>query len=613
MSEFDSDGSGAVNESDQNFDLLRVWKDLNSDGVVQTGELYALKDAGVLSVNLNYVDSSFVDAVGNEHRQIGSYTSTSGEVHAVEDVWFAVNKAKTIDVSAIAISSHVSSLPEINGIGNVHSLQQTIMRDESGELEGLIVSFLEESDPAEREKLLLNIIYKWAGVEDVDPLSRAATKIYGNVIGDARKLAALETFLGEDYLGTWCWGEKDPNPHGPAAAILLQLFDNFSQVIYDKLMFQTHLLPYVSLIQYGVGADGGRWDVSALVARLEGEFLFDPDSTRSLIVELGRSFKSNELIGNDIISAFHASAPTVVEGMQSAVLGFGVSTISPTFGNDLLNGTAEGDYLFGLGGQDRIYGGGGDDLLNGGTGNDYLAGGDGADTYEFDRGDGRDTIFNADQNGSDTKLDKLFFGAGITEADIVARRNYYDLILEIKGTSDSVTIQSYFDEDTVANHGYAVDQIVFTDGSFWSIDKVKEIVQRTTDGDDAIWGDAGVNTLNGGAGNDSLHGMAGDDILAGGEGDDALYGETGDDLLEGGAGTDYLSGGSGSDTYLFKLGDGQDVIDDVGLSSDINVLRFGVGILASDIKVGMYQFDLVISHNNLGDPFTPSEFRILLA
>jgi hypothetical protein len=33
------------------------------------------------------------------------------------------------------------------------------------------------------------LIYTWAGVVDIDPTSRADTKIYGNVIGDARKLA----------------------------------------------------------------------------------------------------------------------------------------------------------------------------------------------------------------------------------------------------------------------------------------------------------------------------------------------------------------------------------------------------------------------------------------
>ncbi|VVM24693.1 hypothetical protein BSPWISOXPB_6518 [uncultured Gammaproteobacteria bacterium] len=28
--------------------------------------------------------------------------------------------------------------------------------------------------------------------------------MYGNVIGDARKLKALEELMGQEWLGTWC-------------------------------------------------------------------------------------------------------------------------------------------------------------------------------------------------------------------------------------------------------------------------------------------------------------------------------------------------------------------------------------------------------------------------
>ena len=42
--------------------------------------------------------------------------------------------------------------------------------------------------------------------------------------------------------------------------------------------------------------------------------------------------------------------------------------------------------------RDVLDGGRGNDLVEGGTGNDELAGGGGTDTFEFDAGDGRDTI-----------------------------------------------------------------------------------------------------------------------------------------------------------------------------------------------------------------------------
>ena len=97
--------------------------------------------------------------------------------------------------------------------------------DTTGELKGLVEQYVATTNRTERDGILTDLIYTWAGVIDVDPESRATSMIYGNAIGDARKLETLEEFLGEEYLGTWCWGERDPNPHGHAAPILLDAFE----------------------------------------------------------------------------------------------------------------------------------------------------------------------------------------------------------------------------------------------------------------------------------------------------------------------------------------------------------------------------------------------------
>jgi Ca2+-binding RTX toxin-like protein len=91
------------------------------------------------------------------------------------------------------------------------------------------------------------------------------------------------------------------------------------------------------------------------------------------------------------------------------------------------------------------------------------------------------------------------------------------------------------------------------------------------DGDDVL--DAGTvdpnalggdgNYLVGGAGNDILRGREGSDWLEGGDGVDVLTGGAGDDVLAGGATDgDSLKGGAGGDYYLFRLGDGKDVVED---------------------------------------------------
>lgn len=69
-------------------------------------------------------------------------------------------------------------------------------------------------------------------------------------------------------------------------------------------------------------------------------------------------------------------------------------------GNDQLLGNRGADELDGGGGRDVLVAGSGDDVLAGGGGDDRLEGGAGRDTYLFDAGDGRDTIDDADGQGS---------------------------------------------------------------------------------------------------------------------------------------------------------------------------------------------------------------------
>ena len=59
-----------------------------------------------------------------------------------------------------------------------------------------------------------------------------------------------------------------------------------------------------------------------------------------------------------------------------------------------------------------------------------------------------------------------------------------------------------------------------------------------------------------------LTGSARNDILIGEGGADTLKGLAGDDVLIGGIGTDFLNGGAGNDTYVYKAGDGFDIITD---------------------------------------------------
>lgn len=109
-----------------------------------------------------------------------------------------------------------------------------------------------------------------------------------------------------------------------------------------------------------------------------------------------------------------------------------------------------------------------------------------------------------------------------------------------------------------------------------------------------INGTSGADTLSGFSGNDELNGLAGNDILNGNGGNDTLNGGNGNDTLTGGTGGDLLQGGADNDTYVYNVGDGDDVI--VDLSGSADKIQFGAGITISDLSFArMLNNDMVIT------------------
>ncbi|MGD8912634.1 MAG: calcium-binding protein, partial [Candidatus Thiodiazotropha sp.] len=279
-------------------------------------------------------------------------------------------------------------------------------------------------------------------------------------------------------------------------------------------------------------------------------------------------------------------------------------------GNDMLRGNDGDDTLQGGVGNDTLYGGANDDTLIGDVGDDRLYGGDGSDTYYFERGFGQDTIDNGTYSSDaiTSRTDAIEFGADISAADIVARRTSTSLYLYLSGSNDRIQVNSYFSTD--ASTKYAVDEIRFADGTVWTIDTVKTLVQQSTGhndtlyaytsgdtlygagGNDTFYGASGSDQLWGEAGNDRLWGNAGDDQLLGGVGDDTLIGGANNDTLTGGAGDDTQYGGAGSDTYYFDRGFGRDTINNYSyggysdsVSDRTDIIEFGAEIDPSEIWV----------------------------
>lgn len=73
----DSNHDNIIDRRDELFNRLQVWNDFNQDAKVQEGELQSLKDAGITSIDLNYVSTN-IEINGNlltEEKKTSSHLS----------------------------------------------------------------------------------------------------------------------------------------------------------------------------------------------------------------------------------------------------------------------------------------------------------------------------------------------------------------------------------------------------------------------------------------------------------------------------------------------------------------------------------------------------------
>lgn len=208
--------------------------------------------------------------------------------------------------------------------------------------------------------------------------------------------------------------------------------------------------------------------------------------------------------------------------------------ISGTTGADSLGGYADAENFFG-------------DL-----GDDHLGGGAGADVFLYRSGDGADRISEDSNVGADV----LKF-ADLNAEDVELSRNGSDLYIKDLSTGQAIKVDYHFFTGTASN-GYGIETLRFANGAEWDREDIAANAWfRGTSGADGIAGSGSIDTLFGGAG------------------DDGLY------------------GGAEADTYIYRSGDGADLIsDDSGVGADVLHL---VDLDASDVLVARSGSNLLIT------------------
>lgn len=263
-----------------------------------------------------------------------------------------------------------------------------------------------------------------------------------------------------------------------------------------------------------------------------------------------------------------------------------------------LEGPAKGDTLVNI---EDIWGSSKDDTFIASKGRDNINGSGGSDTVSYELSKHGVNVnlptqddalqYDADVDDNPDTDDPMFLDAGFW-FDHGGSGDYVRLVVEPRGNDE--TNKSYAKDDDL----HYIENIT---GS-------RENDRITGDGvPNVLKGGAGNDVLNGGGENDRLHGGAGNDTLGAREadgsdpaieeaGDDHLYGDAGNDTLRGGAGNDRLyggpgdndlHGGEGSDTFIFKPGNGSDLIIDFTANTDGTADTDGAGD-----KIDLSAFDI---------------------
>ncbi|MCX4274921.1 MAG: DUF2974 domain-containing protein, partial [Candidatus Gastranaerophilales bacterium] len=559
LAEFDTNNDGKITLADLKFSDLKL---LKSDNTTIT-----LEEAGIKEISLSYTTVNKTDANGNRQIKEAKFITNDDVEHIYGEFMLNQNIYQSVSAEIIPVSDEVAALPDVAGSGLVHSLHQAIMRDVSGEILAALKAFLNEENIDTKHSLCEQLIYKWAGTENVSTTGRGT-------LYDGRKLATIETFAGTYLQGT----PKTPVRTQAAADILEEGFDNFFGFVYSSLAIQTHMSELFSNLSYKLDKND-KWKVN-----LDGTFpvieKYMREAEERAWKELEETLENTETEGGqtedtsepeievdytyvyDKISDFvyvlkyfnYLKAFDWQKYVTEYNVRFGnnvgyaflkyLADYPGTKGNDSIHGDSrnniiygdEGnDTLYGYYGHDTLYGGDGNDSLRGAWGNDVLYAGRGNDTLDGYQDDDTYIINPAEINGTSyTKIeeskgnDTVIF-QGVNSDEITAQSNNQGTIYILFTNYPDNKIEIPYQNDTAKR----IETFIFEDVAL-TFDEFKNkylLIHQCGSGNDSITMPVFANEIHGNKGNDSIHGDSRNNILYGDEGNDTLYGYYGHDTL----------------------------------------------------------------------------------
>lgn len=276
LADLDDNGDGKIDAADKAFSSLRVWRDLNQDGISQEGELLTLEQAKVQSLSTQFSNTNRSLGDGNTLAQEGSYTTTDGQTRQMGDLLLANDPLFSRFNDHVELTAEQLQNPNLSGIGRLRDLREAAAL--SPALDAVLRQYAAAETKEQQTALLAQLAAEWGKTDarygSYTPTLTAATEQSGtasqgvpltpsqlqalrngkvNISPELQaefdalqdKIRLLDAFTGEDSR-TLSYGtlEQVKEIIGVANTTYAQL----EHSIYQGLLFQTCLKPYLNAV-----------------------------------------------------------------------------------------------------------------------------------------------------------------------------------------------------------------------------------------------------------------------------------------------------------------------------------------------------------------------------
>ncbi|WP_225981512.1 calcium-binding protein [Paracidovorax avenae] len=566
----DGNGDGVIDAADTAYGQLRIWKDVNQDGISQVGELHTLSDLGIARLNVKGQRSSIDLGNGNTQPWSGSFTrmdgsqGMSGVAEVSGSLLLASNNFYREFPDDPVPTAAAQALPQMGGAGWARDLREAMSlgNDKSQALQEKVQAFAAGTTRDAQMAAVDGLITEWARSSGKLVETLRFHSLYFDAATHQWDIATPDTPIDPRHL---------PGTEGTLSVDM----PDVGTLWTDPATGQQRPLT--------------EEDRTALYKKLNALEVFN--GTRFVTFDRNVRPDSSEGSGGTPVGGSSGSGNGGGGSGAEADLTYRVSARLSTTQLELLAQSYE--QL-----RESVYAA----LVTQTRLRPYL---DSVELVVDEKG----VRFDTSALSSMLEAKK---GASERDAiiDLVELNRYQGKVLDAVGFDVAKSLSDWV---------YALPEGSALRAEIQAFHVYLAGVAQGTSSDDIYLGDetanvfaggAGDDLMRGGAGNDQLYGGQGNDTLRGGEGDDQLRGDEGDDVLEGGAGNDYLHGGFGNNTFIFGRGDGQDRIDhyhDTAVGKR-NVLQFKAGVANGDVTVRRSGNDLVLSIDGTTDKMTVSAF-----